>query len=374
MEQLEFDFPRSRKLWTLRNLTGKFPKPKQQRMRGVLRAIDEIARNDMSCQATHRMISEISDLSVMTVRRGIEDLESFGLLITQEVVSEKGQKGHIYRPVWPSLHAIAEGEETLKSEESTMEKQSTEQSAPCSPRTPPPVHQEQPPCSPRTPPPVHGEHPPLFTVNTPTIYPVCKTDLLPPPPTADEWAEVVGQLMELNLASIKPAISEAQQSGAFPSDIQALIDHYQTRTEITDKRVTVRAWGPGALQKRIANWLPGGDASAGWPEKLNKEYTNWMERKQYIVQQREKASQKASKKKSSKSIANDLEKRHGANLDAYTDDELIRAIKSGSQLWPLLSKQVQNGDDWRKKNRFSLLKLMENGVLPIPEKAGVLFK
>lgn len=106
-KQLDLDFNRGRKLWILHQVAPLMP---FSRMARVLRAIDDVARNESKVTLTHREISAYDGMSVPTVRRGIEDLCRYGLLIKDNTINAHGQQANSYRIVWSNLDAIANGE------------------------------------------------------------------------------------------------------------------------------------------------------------------------------------------------------------------------------------------------------------------------
>lgn len=73
---------------------------------------------------------------------------------------------------------------------------------------------------------------------------------------AAEWLDVEREAARAGVGAAKAAIDQARGRGASPELVRAIVEHF---------RSTPGAWGPGALQKRIASALPGVPACEGWP-------------------------------------------------------------------------------------------------------------
>ena len=78
----------------------------------------------------------------------------------------------------------------------------------------------------------------------------------PPPLKAPLWMEAESALREEGVFAAGGALNAAQQIGASPADVLAIIEHARSRPG---------AWGPGAIRNRVINTRPGLDPGEGWP-------------------------------------------------------------------------------------------------------------
>ena len=78
----------------------------------------------------------------------------------------------------------------------------------------------------------------------------------PPPLNPPTWSEVETALTGEGVFAAGPAVQAAQQIGASPAEIWAIIEHARSKPG---------AWGPGAIRHRVMHTRPGLDPSEGWP-------------------------------------------------------------------------------------------------------------
>ncbi|QDT94803.1 hypothetical protein [Gimesia aquarii] len=343
-KQLDLDFNRGRKLWILHQVSPLMP---FSRMARVLRAIDDVARNESKVSLTHREISAYDGMSVPTVRRGIEDLCRYGLLIKDSTINARGQQANSYRIVWPNLDAIANGE-PLDDPAPVPEKSTQVLKAGGDHHEHPPDHSDYPPAHHDQAPPDHSDqallYPPLKPINTP---PPSHQALVT---SAPAWSVVEEVLISEGVGRASPAVESARSRGCVPAEILQLIEFARSKPG---------AYGPGAIYTRIRNALPGEDPAAGWPpedEKYHKNQRQAQADRECRRSAQETADRRA-KRKVNQRARQELEREYGPQLDRLKRDELLDFVRVHCE--PVIVRALAQNPDIHRSAGFYRVTLLE---------------
>jgi len=241
-----------------------------------------------------------------TVLRTVHLAESHGLLdvTRRRDPRTKAQLENEYAVNWPAIRRLAE------------RKPATD------PRGDPPLPQGE---TPRKPPCQNGTTqsqngtPPVPKWDSHKEDPVlsCTTSLRSStlPLLTREWTGVVGDLLKRGVGGAEPACRKAIDAGASVEDVLRLIAHWDARPG---------AWGEGALYLRIVRQRPGLPIDAAWDPMR----PGWEARQRQAAQaasggQLERSAAEA-RRRQADDVARrrDLERRHGAALDAMDREQI----------------------------------------------------
>lgn len=315
-DQLELDFNRGAKLWILRRVSER--NVITARMLMVLRAIDDLARDQAETEATLAQLGAYSGQSRDTAKRGVADLVRNQLLIKKPIVNGGGVQANRYQIVWGQLQAMADGEawELKKPQRKRAASQPDESAqvykAATGQNEPAPGHSA---------PSEGAECPAAPGHSAPSILYAPPRINNPPSLTGSDWRGVELNLLDLGLAAPQSAISRAQDNGCSPADVLGLIHHARSHPG---------AWGPGAVFHRITAAQPGGDPATGWP-KPSAEWQQQQQRQaqqQQIQQTAQQAAQRQAERQARQERNNQLEQELGAVLDEMSHAERVELART----------------------------------------------
>ncbi len=147
----------------------------------------------------------------------------------------------------------------------------------------------------------------------------------PLPPASDNadrhgWEGVGERLKGRGVMRPAEAIANARGNGVEPAQVEALIDHYDNHPG---------AWEAGALYQRVLNATPDLPPGKGWPEPTaGYQLEDRLEQRERYYREQQRRREEATRRKAAERQREaELERRHGAAVDALDRSEAERILR-----------------------------------------------
>jgi len=198
--------------------------------------------------------------------------------------------------------------------------------------------------------------PPKHAGETHTVHP------------ADEWGMVVEELIEYGVGDPEPAVEKARQRRCSAPFIRRVIEYARTKVSADG----TKAWGGGALRKRILNLKPGQSIESLWlpvDPAYEQAQRREAEQKQEAERRRRDARREASIQ-ADREKQDALESKFGPELDALSDSErnelITQVFDSFNQ--KRVRKVLRRDGQIQKPDRLQLLRHLAGGQFSVSTK------